>query len=153
MLCRISVQKKDGQGNSFKWANINKLVSKTFWEAFLKVLEHCVQKFYRSCYVSAFLIPLHGSDPVGSLIRCTARDRVMNDQQRVEEGCELGSLCGIRMVKGAEGALKSCCIGAGLTTLRAAVGFRPVYTPFARKPVTVLDPGSTFWCDYSGKTV
>ena len=33
---------------------------------------------------------------------------------------------------------------AGLTTLRAAVGFRPVYTPFARKPVTVLDPGSTF---------
>ncbi len=33
---------------------------------------------------------------------------------------------------------------AGLTTLRAAVGFRPVYTPFARKPVTALDPGSTF---------
>ncbi len=33
---------------------------------------------------------------------------------------------------------------AGLTTLRAAVGFRPVYTPFARKQVTALGPGSTF---------
>ena len=34
--------------------------------------------------------------------------------------------------------------GAGLTTLRAAVGFSPVYTPFARTSATVVDPGSTF---------
>ena len=49
----------------------------------------------------------HGPALAGSLTRCTARDRVMNDQQRAEEGCELGSLCGIRMVKGAGCALKS----------------------------------------------
>ena len=59
---------------------------------------------------------------------------------------ESAFLCGWRMVKGAEGAPERVAAdaSAGLTTLRAAVGFRPVYTPFARKPVTVLDPGSTF---------
>ncbi len=91
-----------------------------------------MQKFHPSCFVFAFLIPLHDPALVGSLTRCTARDRVMNDQQRAEEGCELGRLRGIRMVKGAEGAPERVAAdaSAGLTTLRAAVGFRPVYTPF-----------------------
>ena len=79
----------------------------------------------------------------------------MNDQQRAEEGCELGRLRGIRMVKGAEGAPERVAAdaSAGLTTLRAAVGFRPVYTPFARKQVTALGPGSTFGAIIVVKTV
>ena len=67
---------------------------------------------------------------------------------------ESAFLRGWRMVKGAEGAPERVAAdaSAGLTTLRAAVGFRPVYTPFARKPVAVLGTGSSFACDYIGKS-
>ena len=44
-------------------------------------------------------------------------------------------------LEGAEGAPDA---SASLTTLRVPVVFRHVYTPFARKPVAVLDPCSTF---------
>ena len=42
-----------------------------------------------------------------------------------------------------EGAGGAPDASASLTTLRVPVVFRPVYTPFARKPVAVLDPCST----------
>ena len=74
---------------------------------------------------------------------------------KLRRGVESAFLCGLRMVKGAEGAPERVAAdaSAGLTTLRAAVGFRPVYTPFARKQVTALGPGSTFGAIIVVKTV
>ena len=55
-----------------------------------------VKIFVPFCFVSYFPISLDSASCwIASDARCIARGRVMNDQQRVEEGCDLRSLCGI----------------------------------------------------------
>ena len=82
-LCSISVRfvLEDNLGNSFELTLTSQCHNRSNNDYFFESLQALhLNRPPPLCFVVAFLIPLHDPATAGSLTRCTARGRVMNDQ-------------------------------------------------------------------------